>query len=592
MRKRLIVMMLLAVMVLSQTSMSASADWKSAENGMMYRNENGYVRGLVQIDGKFYFFNEAGIMQTGPQWWDGEMYYFSMMDGTMQKGWIYAGSLVYYADPVTGVLYRNRSLGNHYFLSDGTMAGRGSGTGTGTAAGGWVTKGGKTYYYGASGTYVTGLQTIDGNQYYFRSNGVLQKKRWITAENGKRYYCSQNGTIAKDQWIDNKTYYVTATGEMAKGLTAIGKRLYYFNPVNGKLKKNGRFKDASGAPYVANKNGVVLRSHFFKVNGKTYYAEANGKLASGLKTIEGEIYFFKQNSNRMVTGGRRSVNGNTYYFQSDGKAAKDRWVKISGNYYYFLSDGKMAKNQYIGTKWYVGADGVRVKKTVSSGGLQKNGNKTYVVGSDGKKLTNQWATVNGNKYYCGADGAIVTGLQTIGGVQYAFSSEGVLQISTVVVVGSTCYYTDAAGAVTKTGKVSNEAIVAYAKKWVGHPYVYGGTSLENGADCSGFVMKVLEHFGIRILRVADDQRKGPSESLIKQGYTRGYSIKVSKLSDLAPGDLVFYGSESSNGAYASHVAMYIGDGKIVHAANSRVGIIISEIDYMKGRLSTAMRYWA
>ena len=109
-------------------------------------------------------------------------------------------------------------------------------------------------------------------------------------------------------------------------------------------------------------------------------------------------------------------------------------------------------------------------------------------------------------------------------------------------------------------KASRSAIVAYAKQFVGNPYVYGGTSLTNGADCSGFTMRVYENFGINIGRTTRQQAKNGKEIPI---------------SEVQLGDLIFYAS----GKEISHVGIYIGDGKIVHAANSKRGIIISSQNY-------------
>ena len=104
---------------------------------------------------------------------------------------------------------------------------------------------------------------------------------------------------------------------------------------------------------------------------------------------------------------------------------------------------------------------------------------------------------------------------------------------------------------------SRTALVAYAKQSVGHPDVYGGTSLTNGADCSGFVMRVYEQFGISTGRNT------------RQQANNGREIS---LSEVQPGDLLFYGS----GGEISHVGIYMGDGKIVHAANKNLGITISD----------------
>lgn len=103
------------------------------------------------------------------------------------------------------------------------------------------------------------------------------------------------------------------------------------------------------------------------------------------------------------------------------------------------------------------------------------------------------------------------------------------------------------------GRIS---IVSYATQFVGNPYVWGGTSLTNGADCSGFVLSVYAKYGVYL----------PHSSRAQANCGRRISM-----SELKPGDLLFYGS----GGGISHVAMYIGGGQIVHASTPRTGIIIS-----------------
>ncbi|AYA99792.1 C40 family peptidase [Lachnoanaerobaculum umeaense] len=122
--------------------------------------------------------------------------------------------------------------------------------------------------------------------------------------------------------------------------------------------------------------------------------------------------------------------------------------------------------------------------------------------------------------------------------------------------------TVATTAATKAAKekVSRTALVAYAKQFVGNPYVFGGTSLTNGADCSGFVMRVYEKFDISTGRNTKQQANN----------SREISIDA-----VQPGDLIFYGS----GGEISHVAIYMGDGRVVHAANSKSGIITSSMTY-------------
>ena len=103
------------------------------------------------------------------------------------------------------------------------------------------------------------------------------------------------------------------------------------------------------------------------------------------------------------------------------------------------------------------------------------------------------------------------------------------------------------------------AIVNYAMQFLGNRYVWGGTSLTNGTDCSGFVMRIYEHFGYSL----------PRTSRAQAAATRTVSA-----GDVRVGDLFFYGSGS-----VSHVALYIGNGQIIHASNARDGIKISSAYY-------------
>ena len=110
--------------------------------------------------------------------------------------------------------------------------------------------------------------------------------------------------------------------------------------------------------------------------------------------------------------------------------------------------------------------------------------------------------------------------------------------------------------------VSNTRIdlCQYAKQFVGNPYVWGGTSLTKGADCSGFVQSVFKKFGVSLPRTSREQA--------------GVGTKIS-LADAKPGDLIFY----AKGGTINHVALYIGDGQVVHASNPRTGIRISNATY-------------
>lgn len=116
------------------------------------------------------------------------------------------------------------------------------------------------------------------------------------------------------------------------------------------------------------------------------------------------------------------------------------------------------------------------------------------------------------------------------------------------------------GAVLGSGDGS--AIASYALKFVGNPYVYGGSSLTHGTDCSGFTMSVFKKFGISL----------PRTSRAQAGKGKKISVSQAKA-----GDLIFYAS----GGRINHVALCIGGGRVVHASNPRVGITVSSINYRK-----------
>ena len=97
-------------------------------------------------------------------------------------------------------------------------------------------------------------------------------------------------------------------------------------------------------------------------------------------------------------------------------------------------------------------------------------------------------------------------------------------------------------------------LINFAKQFEGNPYVYGGTSLTNGTDCSGFTMSVYNNFGYKLPR-----------SSVSQAYVG----KMVSRNELLPGDLVVY--------YYGHVGIYIGNGKMIHAGTEKTGIVIAPI---------------
>ena len=105
-----------------------------------------------------------------------------------------------------------------------------------------------------------------------------------------------------------------------------------------------------------------------------------------------------------------------------------------------------------------------------------------------------------------------------------------------------------------------QEIADFALQFVGNPYVWGGTSLTSGADCSGFVQSVYRNFGISLPRVAADQAQAGTRVSLEQ---------------LQTGDLIFY----ADGGAIYHVVLYLGNGQVVHASSAATGIKISPVNW-------------
>lgn len=111
--------------------------------------------------------------------------------------------------------------------------------------------------------------------------------------------------------------------------------------------------------------------------------------------------------------------------------------------------------------------------------------------------------------------------------------------------------------------VEQKEVISYALKHVGNRYRYGGSSLTKGTDCSGFTMAVYKKFGYNLFHNAYQQLK---------------DTKKIKMKSIRPGDLIFYGRSKKK---CSHVALYIGNGKVVHASTPSTGIVVSNYNYRK-----------
>lgn len=254
-------------------------------------------------------------------------------------------------------------------------------------------------------------------------------------------------------------------------------------------------------------NIIWLESGENDINGEDYDERTIGTLPSDFRggTLSGGTW--KQDA----TGWWYELPGGWY--------PTNAWYQIDGYWYYFYGNG------YMATGW------------INDGGY--------------------W-------YYCTSNGHMQTGWITVSGKQYYMNSSGQMQYGWVNTSSTWYYCSESSGEwINNTGT----QMCQLAFSCIGNPYVWGGSSLTNGADCSGFTMAIHGQYGMVLPHNAQAQYNGCN--------------KIGSQANLQPGDLVFYGSSNSS---IGHVAIYVGKvgsdyNQIIQAANSSQGIIKSSISY-------------
>ena len=292
-------------------------------------------------------------------------------------------------------------------------------------------------------------------------------------------------------------------------------------PVLPEEKAGVSVRDSRSAACVD--TDVLQEDRLVSSNGKIRCKLSNGKyLTSSWRTFGRNTYYF--NKKTYAVKGLQKIGNSYYIFNSKGVLQKG-WIKYKNHWYYgsVNKKGKLLSGwQTIGKKRYY----ISVKKLYRLTGLQYIGNKHYYFNSKGVRQTiNQ--VVGGKKIVFNADGSVYSyGAKVFGGSGPSQNRKN-------------------------SGTSKGQQVVNYAVQFVGNPYKWGGSSLTHGADCSGFVMAVYSHFGIRLPHY--------------DAWIRKCGRSVNGLANAQPGDVICY-----NG----HVAIYMGGGRIVHAADYRYGICI------------------
>ncbi len=276
--------------------------------------------------------------------------------------------------------------------------------------------------YWSHKTTTVNLKGADGKTYTYLldSKGYILKNKMAKAQDGYYYISSKIGRIYKNKLVKykNARYYVTSTGKRstyANGwyrVSPAGKRYYYFGKTPGKVVEK------KGWQLIVRPNGTNAGWFYFSSKGNHYidilkggrYFRPDGRLASGITTVNGNTYFFQGSSAKAYKGTMYkntwiSYKNKWYYAGSNGVLYKNGWKTIKGSHYYFNKDFTVKTNASAtrnGVKGYLDSRG-----KFCTGWVIVNDAKNqvkYVDPSTGKFVTNSSKVVNGLRYYFDKNG--------------------------------------------------------------------------------------------------------------------------------------------------------------------------------------------
>lgn len=246
---------------------------------------------------------------------------------------------------------------------------------------GWGKRDGYIYYYDEDGVSLKGVQKINGKTYYFNRIDGAMETGWQIVDGKRCFFNKKKGYQVYNQWIED-----------------------------------------NGDKYFVGEDGTVKKMEFVKVNGKTYYVKADGKMAKDWFKVEDSWYFFNEDGSMAISMWKKNKE-KWHYLKEDGKSAIE-WFAVDGKWYYFKDP-----TAELQTGWFR-ADGswycTNLDGSMKIGWAEASDGWCYLDDNTGKMKKNEWATVDGNKYYFNVNGIMVTGSRYINGKKYVFDSEGIL----------------------------------------------------------------------------------------------------------------------------------------------------------------------
>ena len=268
------------------------------------------------------------------------------------------------------------------------------------AATGWQQDGNQNWTYVEDDKKLTNqwVPWSDGTLRYAGGNGLIVTDNWVTYE-GSRYRVKEDGTRYENAWFS-----VTSTPTLPSSSAST---LWYYAGPDGRIYTNGWY-EIGGQQYYFYQGGNSPRKAFFNLEDKRYYVDENGaRPAPGWFSVSG-------------TDSRGNAYTNWYYVQADGSLLRDGWHEVDGKTCYFDANGYNYRNRWItlenGNRRYLGEDGALKKDEwfVISGKDSRNSDyhNWYYAGSDGNVIMDKWYKIDGEYYCFNASGVMRTGWLT------------------------------------------------------------------------------------------------------------------------------------------------------------------------------------
>lgn len=398
------------------------------ENGNTYYfDANGYmVTGFQDIKGSVYYFLPNGVQLQGAMLINnnGQYFYFNEIGQQYrdnyylfnEKNWRYFDKDGVMARGITSVRGELQLFDNDGFQlkgvsrrdENGNLYYFDSGSGNAVKNRYFEVSKGSWAYAGTDGVALTGAQIINGKHVFFANDGIQIKGDFAVDNNGvKRYYDADSGEAKVSKFFSptgEVWYYADSEGKVVTGIQTINGSKYYFN-----------------------QDGNQAKNTFFTPDGTTwYYADSEGKLVTGLQTINKKIYYFNTDGSQVKGKFIKDSKSKQSYFDADsGELKVSTYFTPDGStWYYAGSDGKVVTGQQNidSQDLFFNADGSQVK-----GGFITDitGKKYYYDADSGVMKRSTFFTDKNDKwYYADSTGNILVGLQVISGKTYYFNTDG------------------------------------------------------------------------------------------------------------------------------------------------------------------------